>query len=264
MRKQTLLDLTFGGYRRVNFNTAGLIGFQLGRTITSTQQRFDCELPNGSNAYTLTIINAIKLSMSVQETLKLKCRNLRMKTGQWLLITSDQHPCFMIMVSVDNTSGPASQRKEECTLQCALSSKEEKSSSGNPVKKILLKLNLSDHRLFKDGGGVPASRLQLLYTERILEVTSIKVKEFQRSFCHSNTERLSRSDEVLKLKKFKKDAKLKLFKSTNQVRYEHVGPTITRWKSLQDGETRLCLVDDLKVFKITYSHTSQDKEQAQA
>ncbi|GJW49535.1 hypothetical protein Tco_0090886 [Tanacetum coccineum] len=24
---------------------------------------------------------------------------------------------------------------------------------GNPVKKILLKLNLSDHRLFKDGGG---------------------------------------------------------------------------------------------------------------
>ncbi|GKC79630.1 hypothetical protein Tco_1130404 [Tanacetum coccineum] len=47
--------------------------------------------------------------------------------GQWLLITSDQHPCFMIMVSVDNTSGPAPQRKEECTLQCALSSKEEKS-----------------------------------------------------------------------------------------------------------------------------------------
>ncbi|GJR56142.1 hypothetical protein Tco_1406663 [Tanacetum coccineum] len=28
---------------------------------------------------------------------------------------------------------------------------------------------------------------------------------------------------------------------------------------LQDGETRLCLVDDLKVFKITFSHSSQDK-----
>ncbi|GJU22287.1 hypothetical protein Tco_1155629 [Tanacetum coccineum] len=41
-------------------------------------------------------------------------------------------------------------------------------------------------------------------------------KEFQRSFCHSDTERLSRSDEVLKLKNFKKDATLKLFKSTNQ------------------------------------------------
>ncbi|GJV35238.1 hypothetical protein Tco_1407715 [Tanacetum coccineum] len=52
--------------------------------------------------------------------------------------------------------------------------------------------------LFKDGG------------------VSIKVKEFQRSFRHSDTERLSRSDKVLKLKNFKKDATLKLSKSTNQ------------------------------------------------
>ncbi|GJR83117.1 hypothetical protein Tco_0153902 [Tanacetum coccineum] len=85
-------------------------------------------------------------------------------------------------------------------------------TAGNPVKKILLKLNLSDHRLFKDGGGV---------------------KEFQRSFRHSDTERLSRSDEVLKLKNFKKDATLKLSKSTNQERYEHVGPEVT---SPQDGK----------------------------
>ncbi|GJS59400.1 retrovirus-related pol polyprotein from transposon TNT 1-94 [Tanacetum coccineum] len=85
-------------------------------------------------------------------------------------------------------------------------------TAGNPVKKILLKLNLSDHRLFKDGGGV---------------------KEFQRSFSHSDTERLSRSDEVLKLKNFKKDATLKSFKSTNQERYEHVGPEFI---SSQDGK----------------------------
>ncbi|GKB20632.1 hypothetical protein Tco_0854555 [Tanacetum coccineum] len=49
-------------------------------------------------------------------------------------------------------------------------------SAGNPVKEILLKLNLPDHRILKDGG----------------------------------EERLSRSDEVLKLKNFKKDATLKL------------------------------------------------------
>ncbi|GJV81267.1 hypothetical protein Tco_1517137 [Tanacetum coccineum] len=85
-------------------------------------------------------------------------------------------------------------------------------TAGNPVKKILLKLNLSDHRLFKDGGGV---------------------KEVQRSFRHSDTERLSRSDEVLKLKNFKKDATLKLSKSTNQERYEHVGPEVA---SPQDGK----------------------------
>ncbi|GJW12628.1 hypothetical protein Tco_1578455 [Tanacetum coccineum] len=78
-------------------------------------------------------------------------------------------------------------------------------TAGNPVKKILLKLNLSDHRLFKDGGG-----------DIFLKRPSIKVKEFQRSFRHSDTVRLSRSDEVLKLKNFKKDATLKLFKSTNQ------------------------------------------------
>ncbi|GJU30773.1 putative reverse transcriptase domain-containing protein [Tanacetum coccineum] len=69
-------------------------------------------------------------------------------------------------------------------------------TAGNPVKKILLKLNLSDHRLFKDGGGV---------------------KEFQRSFRHSDTERLSRSDEVLKLKNFKKDATLKTFNKSSKI-----------------------------------------------
>ncbi|GJV75720.1 hypothetical protein Tco_1507304 [Tanacetum coccineum] len=57
-------------------------------------------------------------------------------------------------------------------------------SAGNPVKEILLKLNLPDHRILKDGG---------------------------EDFRYSDTERLSRSDEVLKLKNFKKDATLKLF-----------------------------------------------------
>ncbi|GJR00514.1 hypothetical protein Tco_0523498 [Tanacetum coccineum] len=83
-------------------------------------------------------------------------------------------------------------------------------SAENPVKEILLKLNLPDH--------------------------SIKVKEFQRSFCYSDTERLSRSDEVLKLKNFKKDATLKISISTNQEWYEHVGPEVTR--SQDDQVTR--------------------------
>ncbi|GJX78393.1 hypothetical protein Tco_0325204 [Tanacetum coccineum] len=78
-------------------------------------------------------------------------------------------------------------------------------STGIPVKEILLKLNLPDHWILKDGG---------------------------------------------------EDALLKLFKITYQERYEHVGPNVA---SSQDGETRLCLVDDLKVFKITISHSRQDK-----
>ncbi|GKE21209.1 hypothetical protein Tco_1432721, partial [Tanacetum coccineum] len=88
-------------------------------------------------------------------------------------------------------------------------------SAGNPVKEILLKLNLPDHRLLKDGS---------------------EVKEFQRSFRHSDTERLSRSDEVLKLKNFKKDATLKLSKSTNQEWYEHVGPEVTRSQDDKVGD----------------------------
>ncbi|GJZ13345.1 hypothetical protein Tco_0548575 [Tanacetum coccineum] len=79
-------------------------------------------------------------------------------------------------------------------------------SAGNPVKEILPKLNLPDHRILKDGGKV---------------------------FRYSNTVRLSRSDEVLKLKNLKKDAIFKLFKITYQERYEHVGPKVT---SSQDGK----------------------------
>ncbi|GKA64874.1 hypothetical protein Tco_0764581 [Tanacetum coccineum] len=52
-------------------------------------------------------------------------------------------------------------------------------------------------------------------------------------FRYSDTARLSRSVEVLKLKNFKKDATLKLSKSSNQEWYEHVGPEVA---SSQDGK----------------------------
>ncbi|GJR05156.1 hypothetical protein Tco_0528140 [Tanacetum coccineum] len=91
-------------------------------------------------------------------------------------------------------------------------------TAGNPVKKILLKLNLSDHRILKDGGGV---------------------KEVQRSFRHSDTERLSRSDEVLKLKNFKKDATLKLSKSTNQESSRNkLNPEINDHYNIFTGESQ--------------------------
>ncbi|GJX26211.1 hypothetical protein Tco_0232507 [Tanacetum coccineum] len=113
-------------------------------------------------------------------------------------------------------------------------------SARNPVKEILLKLNLPDHRIRKDGG---------------------EVKEFQRSFCHSDTERLSQSDEVLKLKNFKKDATLKLSKSTNQEWHEHVGSRkstrsqMTKFKMAK----QICLVDDLTVPQDHITLTSKDK-----
>ncbi|GJR49761.1 hypothetical protein Tco_1400282 [Tanacetum coccineum] len=81
-------------------------------------------------------------------------------------------------------------------------------TAGNPVKKILLKLNLSDHRLFKDGGG---------------------------DFRYSDTTHLSQSVEVLKLKNFKKDATLKLSKSTNQERQGHYRSDCPKLKDQNHG-----------------------------
>ncbi|GJS52665.1 hypothetical protein Tco_0626027, partial [Tanacetum coccineum] len=89
-----------------------------------------------------------------------------------------------------------------------------------------------------------------------------EVKEFQRSFRHSDTERLSRSEEVLKLKNFKKDATLKFFKSTNQERYEHVGLEVT---SSQDGKGHKMAKRDyawLMISRCSRSHLRQAKEQA--
>ncbi|GKC92977.1 hypothetical protein Tco_1158419 [Tanacetum coccineum] len=91
-------------------------------------------------------------------------------------------------------------------------------SAGNPVKEILLKLNLPDHRKLKDGG---------------------EVKEFHRSFRHSDTECLSRSDEVLKLKNFKKDATFKAFSSNQSM----IGMSTCLVKNVakftQDGKAKM-------------------------
>ncbi|GJR73686.1 reverse transcriptase domain-containing protein [Tanacetum coccineum] len=100
-------------------------------------------------------------------------------------------------------------------------------TAGNPVKKILLKLNLSDHRILKDGGG---------------------------DFRYSDTTHLSRSVKVLKLKNFKKDATLKLFKNGMSMSVQK--SQVHKMAKLQDGVKRLCLVDDLKMLKITMSNTS--------
>ncbi|GJT66035.1 hypothetical protein Tco_1017515 [Tanacetum coccineum] len=118
------------------FNTAGLKWVPTGKTFTSSTTKVDCELPNGSNDY---ITNPYKCD-------------------QTLNVSADQHPCFMIMASVDNTSGPVPQRKERCTLQCALSSKEEKSSCILILERVNWVLRISG-----------------LYTLRLLDAACNKV-----------------------------------------------------------------------------------------
>ncbi|GKC69624.1 reverse transcriptase domain-containing protein [Tanacetum coccineum] len=91
-------------------------------------------------------------------------------------------------------------------------------TAGNPVKKILLKLNLSDHRLFKDGGG---------------------------DFRYSDTTHLSRSVKVLKLKNFKKDATLKLFKnevaSPQMAKFQELILSLIRKNVTSWSKKELCL-----------------------
>ncbi|GJU78873.1 hypothetical protein Tco_1275943 [Tanacetum coccineum] len=69
--------------------------------------------------------------------------------------------------------------------------------------------------------------------------------------------------EVLKLNNFKKDGSLKLFKSTNHKRYEHVSPEVT---SSQDGKVNKMAKRDyawLMISRCSRSHSRQAKEQAQ-
>nr|GEW76154.1 hypothetical protein [Tanacetum cinerariifolium] len=107
-------------------------------------------------------------------------------------------------------------------------------SAGNPVKEILLKLNLSDHRILKDGGEAPV-----------------------------HVSRLSLSDEVLKLKNFKKDTLSKLFKLSNQERYEQVGPKVTSAQGGKDYKMAKRYYAWLMISRCSRSHPIQAKEQAQ-
>ncbi|GKC91707.1 hypothetical protein Tco_1152356, partial [Tanacetum coccineum] len=70
-------------------------------------------------------------------------------------------------------------------------------------------------------------------------------------------------DSKMEVKNFKKDATLKLFKSTNQERYEHVGPKVT---SSQDGQGHKWRKRDyawLMISRCSRSHSRQVEEQAQ-
>ncbi|GJV61613.1 hypothetical protein Tco_1467713 [Tanacetum coccineum] len=103
-------------------------------------------------------------------------------------------------------------------------------TAGNPVKKILLKLNLSDHRILKDGGGV----------------RSVNVKEF------------------------KKDANINAFQVNKSKKVgAYVGPKVhkfTRWPSSLSaigGKMELCLVDDIKMSR-SHNVKYKFKEQAQS
>nr|GEY53326.1 hypothetical protein [Tanacetum cinerariifolium] len=96
------------------FKTDGLRWILTGKMFTDCTTKVDSEPPNGSN-------EDITNPYECDQTLNVSVGTLNLSAVQASLFNNK-------MAFVDNTSGPAPQRKERCTLQCALSSKEEKSS----------------------------------------------------------------------------------------------------------------------------------------
>ncbi|GJV31693.1 hypothetical protein Tco_1392093 [Tanacetum coccineum] len=90
------------------FKLAGLRWIPTGKMFTDSTTKVDSEPPNGSND---DITNPYECNQTL---------NVSAVQASDLNVNK--------MTSVHISSGPAPQRKERCTLQCALSSKEEKSS----------------------------------------------------------------------------------------------------------------------------------------
>ncbi|GKA34194.1 hypothetical protein Tco_0720623 [Tanacetum coccineum] len=238
------------------FNTDGLKWVPTGKTFTSSTTKVDCELPKGSNNY---ITNPYKCDQTLDVSVGSYAQFTLLSAAYSMVrkeFVSKSHGDTLI--SIDFLTSRHLSNFAANVTQCELKIinirvlriilvilPEHQSDTQVITVKIEILLEPTSNklmvgngsRLFKDGGGV---------------------KEFQRSLRHSDTERLSRSDEVLKLKNFKKDATLKFSKSTNQERYEHDwsrSRKFTRWQSFKMAK-RLCLVDDLKMLKITMSNTS--------
>ncbi|GJR39260.1 hypothetical protein Tco_1214944 [Tanacetum coccineum] len=68
----------------------------------------------------------------------------------------------------------------------------------------------------------------------------------------------------VKVKELQDKRILKAFKLSYQEKYEHVGPKSQDHKMarLQDDVMRLCLVDDLKMLKITFKSSSNYQAKA--
>ncbi|GJW65030.1 hypothetical protein Tco_0116914 [Tanacetum coccineum] len=101
------------------FTAVGLKWIPKGKLFDSCTSKVDSEPPNGSN-------DDITNPYECDQTLNVSACTLNLSAFQ----ASDLN--VIKMASADNTSGPALQRKERCTLQCALSLEEEKSSCLRP------------------------------------------------------------------------------------------------------------------------------------
>ncbi|GJU26403.1 hypothetical protein Tco_1165024 [Tanacetum coccineum] len=141
------------------FKFAGLRWIPTGKMFTDSITKVDSEPSNGSND---DIINPYECD----QTLNISSGTLNL--------------------SADNTSGPALQRKEKCTIQYALSSKEEKSSiySSSLLNAVCKKaLNLLKKGLLIQGEAVEASKKEeTCLTININNFPKVQVKDLSQGY----------------------------------------------------------------------------------
>nr|GEZ15576.1 hypothetical protein [Tanacetum cinerariifolium] len=109
------------------FKTAGLRWIPTGNMFIDSTTKVDSEPPNGSNE---DITNPYECKQSLDGFKTFKSFEHVKGSLNTAVQVSDLN--VNKMASADNTSGLALQRKERCTLQCALSLEEEKSSCLRP------------------------------------------------------------------------------------------------------------------------------------
>nr|GEW12312.1 hypothetical protein [Tanacetum cinerariifolium] len=114
------------------FKTTGLRWIPTGNMFIDSTTKVDSEPPNGLNG-DITNPYECKQSLDVSAASDLNVKK---------------------MASADNTSGPALQRKERCTLQCALSLEDEKSPCLIPLSSTSFML-FHSHSVIKNGPMTP-------------------------------------------------------------------------------------------------------------
>nr|GEX00298.1 putative retrotransposon protein [Tanacetum cinerariifolium] len=153
---------------------ASLRWIPTGKMFTDNTTKVDSEPPNGSN-------DDITNPYGCDQTLNVSVCTLNL--------------------SEDNTSGPAPQRKEKCTIQCALSSKEDKSSvtekqAGNVQTSLTLssaKLEIQsmvDVPIHQEGPAVqrtpPPDTVILMVTDKIASTPTPPTTQAQVQMCSTS------------------------------------------------------------------------------
>ncbi|GJV45164.1 putative ribonuclease H-like domain-containing protein [Tanacetum coccineum] len=122
-------------------------------------------------------------------------------------------------------------------------------SAGNPVKEILLKLNLPDHRsILTDSKVTPTKHRRM--------TNPYSSPRFIANYLNARYLKMEVKRRSVKVKELQERCIIKAFKLTNPEKYEHVSPNVT---SLQDGKVYKMATRDYAWLMISRSSRSHSR-----